>query len=113
MSELQLLKCDLALDSVPSIIDAYKNIQKKTYVQVLFNGNANNVSPVIGKGSYGLRIRLNFHTSLFDGNMTQIEYSFNTLRTDEQFKRLLNLQWILFEYAISCSKRINPMKPSR
>ena len=106
MLELQLLKCDLARDTIPSIIQAYRCLQKKNYVQILFNGHTNNISPVIGKGKYGLRIRLNFHTTLFPGNMKQIEYKFADLNTDRQLKRLLHLQWILFQYAIeSCQNR--------
>lgn len=111
--ELQFLTCDIALDSIPEIMNAYRSLQEKNYVQLLLHGHPNNISPVIGKGTYGLRIRLNFHTTLFPGNMKQIEYSFAGLSTDSQFTRLLNLQLMLFQYAIKCFQNKDPLKSSR
>lgn len=56
-------------------------------------------------------MRVNLH--FLNENLNFIDYKFNGLRTDEQFKRLLIFQLILLDNAIERANSLPELEPSR
>lgn len=86
-------------------------MKRKKLVEVFCNGKKNRLSPFIGNGTSGLRMRVNLH--FLNENLNFIDYKFNGLRTDEQFKRLLIFQLILLDNAIERANSLPELEPSR